>query len=381
MRILRIVLPFLILNLTLTSFAKDEVSYVELEKGFSDPPMQSRIHAYWWWLNGNVTPRAITRDLEEMKKLGWGGAAIFDADGSGQWGNRSVAAGPLFGSPQWRSLFVHTLREADRLGLELSLNIQSGWNLGGPNVQPETAAKMVVWSETQVAGGKKIDLTLPAPKHNKRYYRDIAVVGYKVDSFRPSETENISFKLAASSSQPEHPTSMAVDNNAETFWVSGGTQPGEGPTPKNPVWFEFQFNKPVSINAISILGRPGYGPLECELQCSTKGQAVQSIKELKVHDGRTTRIALKPTEADTFRLVISRAYDPYYPDQTRNAQIAEITLHGENQNWPEKKTQRKPIRDLPLKICFQRIGLVLSRRHSFINGRSSRTRRGRRAHS
>jgi hypothetical protein len=161
--------------------AKEEVASADLEEGFADPPMESRIHAYWWWLNGNVTPAAITRDLEEMKKMGWGGALICDADGASQWGNRTVPAGPLFGSDKWRNLFVHTLREADRLGLDLSLNIQSGWNLGGPNVQPEMAAKDVVWSEKQITGGTKTDITLPMPKHDKRFYRDIAVVGYKVN--------------------------------------------------------------------------------------------------------------------------------------------------------------------------------------------------------
>ncbi|MGD0516774.1 MAG: glycosyl hydrolase [Thermoguttaceae bacterium] len=170
-------------------FAGD-ISSADLEKGFGNPPMESRIYAYWWWLNGNVTPQAITRDLEEMKKMGWGGAAIFDANGANQRENRNVPAGPLFGSEQWRGLFVHTLREADRLGLELSLNIQSGWNVGGPNVQPETAAKTVVWSETQVAGGNIIDQSLPTPKHDKRYYRDIAVVGYKIkaDALEASQT-------------------------------------------------------------------------------------------------------------------------------------------------------------------------------------------------
>ncbi len=167
----------LILSRTVAGFAA-VISSVDLEKGFADPPAESRIYAYWWWLNGNVTAESITRDLEEMKKMGWGGAAIMDADGSNQRENRPVPAGPRFGSDRWRSLFVHALREADRLGLQLSLNIQSGWNLGGPNVQPETAAKIVVWSETQVAGGKKIDQSLPVPKHDKRFYRDIAVVGY-----------------------------------------------------------------------------------------------------------------------------------------------------------------------------------------------------------
>lgn len=103
-----------------------------LESVFTDPPLDARTRCYWWWLNGNVTKDAITRDLEQMKEKGFGGAMIFDADGSEQRGNQRVPAGPMFGTPAWRALFRHALQEAARLGLELSLSIQSGWNLGGP---------------------------------------------------------------------------------------------------------------------------------------------------------------------------------------------------------------------------------------------------------
>ncbi|MDW7979278.1 MAG: glycosyl hydrolase, partial [Verrucomicrobiales bacterium] len=63
-----------------------------LESGFKDPPQQARLWAYWWWLNGNVTEAAITRDLEEMKSLGFGGAVIMDAGGADQRGNARVPA-------------------------------------------------------------------------------------------------------------------------------------------------------------------------------------------------------------------------------------------------------------------------------------------------
>ena len=111
----------------------------------------------------------------------------------------------------------------------------------------------------------------------------------------------------------------------------------------------------MTINGISILGRPGYGPQECELQASTKGKPLQSVKEFNVHDGRTTRIEFKPVEADTFRLLIFRVYEPYYPDQPRNAQVAELTLHGENRNWPGKTITRKPIKDFLDKIAVKEL--------------------------
>jgi hypothetical protein len=140
-----------------------------LAEGWTNPPTDARLRAYWWWLNGNVTKEAITRDLEEMKAMGFGGALICDADGASQDGNDKVPHGPDFFSPQWREFYKHTLREASRLGLEMSLNIQSGWNLGGPGVTADDAAKKVVWTETRVTGPTNLALTLPEPKKRDDY--------------------------------------------------------------------------------------------------------------------------------------------------------------------------------------------------------------------
>ncbi len=143
-----------------------------LEAGWQNPPDAAKLRAYWWWLNGNVTKASITRDLEEMERQGFGGALICDAGGAAQDGNAEVPHGPTFFSPAWRELYKHTLREANRLGLEMSLNIQSGWNLGGPNVRAADAAKKLVWSQTTIKGGAKISQQLPAPQHADPYYQD-----------------------------------------------------------------------------------------------------------------------------------------------------------------------------------------------------------------
>src|SRR5207249_1434269 len=148
----------------------------QLESGFIDPPRDARLCAYWWWLNGNVTKAAITRDLEQMKARGFGGALICDAGGATQDGNAPVPHGPTFFTPQWRELYKHALREADRLGLEMSLNIQSGWNLGGPMIAAEDSAKKLVWSELVVQGPTNFATALPAPKARDNYYREIAVL-------------------------------------------------------------------------------------------------------------------------------------------------------------------------------------------------------------
>ncbi len=173
-----------------------------LEEGFRLPPQSAGVRCFWWWLNGNVTKEAITRDLEEMKAKGFSGAMIFDAGGAEQRGNRQVPAGPMFTTPAWRELFVHAVREADRLGLELSLSIQSGWNLGGPMVTPEMAAKMLTWSEIQVQGPATFRDRLPQPRTKDEFYRDIAVLAYPVRS-RDAESAPPIRDLAAKTASKE----------------------------------------------------------------------------------------------------------------------------------------------------------------------------------
>ncbi|HEX5790655.1 MAG TPA: glycosyl hydrolase [Luteolibacter sp.] len=147
-----------------------------LDAGFRQPPASAGIRCFWWWLNGNVTAAAITRDLEEMKAKGYSGALIFDADGSSQGGHQQVPPGPLFGSPEWTALFVHACKEAKRLDLELSLNIQSGWNLGGPSVSEEDSCQQVVWSTAEVQGPSDFNKPLAQPNIKGGFYRDFRVI-------------------------------------------------------------------------------------------------------------------------------------------------------------------------------------------------------------
>ena len=161
-------------------------SAVDLEQGWRDPPRESGVRCWWWWLNGNVTKAAITKDLEAMHEKGFSGAMIFDADGSGQKGNRRAPEGPMFGSEEWTELYLHALNEGKRLGLKLGLSIQSGWNLGGPRVPLDDAAKQLTWSETRIEGSGQIARKLLLPEHNFNYYRDIRVLAWPDHSSQAS---------------------------------------------------------------------------------------------------------------------------------------------------------------------------------------------------
>jgi len=141
-----------------------------LENGFRQPPDAARPWVYWFWLNGNITRAGITADLEAMRRVGIGGALIMEVD-------QGVPVGPVdFMSPRWRALFRHVHAEAKRLGLEINMNDDAGWNgSGGPWIKPAEAMQQVVWTETNVTGPRHFVGKLPAPQRVADFYRDIIV--------------------------------------------------------------------------------------------------------------------------------------------------------------------------------------------------------------
>ena len=140
-----------------------DVTYQSIKENFKNPPSDYGVNCYWWWLNGNVTKESITKDLEAMRSKNFHGAMLFDAGGHNQWGNKDIPQGPLFGSSEWNELFAFAMDEAKRLGLVMSFNIQSGWNLGGPRVTPQHAAKQITYSEKIVSGSNKGTIKLDLP--------------------------------------------------------------------------------------------------------------------------------------------------------------------------------------------------------------------------
>lgn len=169
-----------------------------LRSGFAQPPDAAKLRCYWWWLNGNTTEATITRDLTEMSRKGFGGVLLVDANGSNQGGNDNVRPGPTFGSPEWARLYVHALKTAAALHLEVTLNAVSGWNLGGPDVTPADAAKLLTWSRTEV-GKNGFSGVLPMPPIKNGFYWQIAVLAYPLahGAALPGEPDSGRISIAA----------------------------------------------------------------------------------------------------------------------------------------------------------------------------------------
>jgi len=155
---------------------------VNLQQGFQNPPMSARPCVFWWWMNSMGTKESLTRDLGELKAKGFGGGMLFDTGSSAYINAAQKPLGPEFASKKWKELFVHALKEAERLGLEISLNFQSGWNPGGPSVLPEDGMIKIVHTEIVVTGPTHLRTVLP--KDRGYFYRDIIVQAYRISSGR-----------------------------------------------------------------------------------------------------------------------------------------------------------------------------------------------------
>ena len=145
----------------------------QLDRDFQQPPDSARPWVYWFWLNGNITSNGITADLEAMKRVGIGGVLIMEVD-------QGAPVGPAdFMGSQWRDLFKHVVGEARRLGLEVNMNNDAGWNgSGGPWIKPEESMQKVVWSETNLTGPSRFEGALAQPETVAGYYRDISVLAF-----------------------------------------------------------------------------------------------------------------------------------------------------------------------------------------------------------
>ena len=162
----------------------------DLKEAFKDPPDSARPGVYWYFMDGNMSRRGITNDLESMKQAGIGNLIFLEV-------NVGVPRGPVdFLSEEWQGLFAHAVREAQRLGIAITLGTGPGWTgSGGPWVRPEQSMQHLVASSIELKGPARCDTALPVPDPREPYfgrntlderlsrqwmdfYEDVAVLAY-----------------------------------------------------------------------------------------------------------------------------------------------------------------------------------------------------------
>lgn len=113
---------------------------------------ESKPWSRWWWEGNALTKAGITAEMEAYKKAGLGGLEITPIYGVHGYEKQFIN----FLSPEWMELFLHTLKEADRLDMGIDMATGTGWPFGGPWIDEEHACRNMYHRVYEVNGGESL---------------------------------------------------------------------------------------------------------------------------------------------------------------------------------------------------------------------------------
>ena len=135
----------------------------------------SKAGSRWWWLGSAVTEKGLTWQMEQMASHGIGTLEITPL--YGVQGND--ANNISFLSPKWMQMLEYTIKEGKRLGIQIDMNLGTGWPFGSPETPLSEAACKVVVVDSLVDSKLAKSITLSAPQKEQRYARLIVQKDFK----------------------------------------------------------------------------------------------------------------------------------------------------------------------------------------------------------
>lgn len=283
---------------------------------FVDPPDEARPRAWWHWMDGNVDPEGIERDLRWLHASGVRGAQVFD----GGMGGPLVVPSPVRpGTPEWEQAIDVAVETAASLGMELAVATSSGWSAsGGPWVAPRDAMKKVVWSACEVTGGAPIEVGLPplpdvpgAYQDCPRWGADGAAGGFAVDwrvlAFPADAARAILTPASVHASSALDDVACLTDD----LFGPALALPRD-PDHRSSAWIEQEFDEPTTVRSVTVglPGPRGFGaapPADAVLQASDDGIEYRDVAQLPPSAVPARTAGFAAVTARRFRLVLSAA--------------------------------------------------------------------------
>ncbi len=208
----------------------------DLEKNFVTPPDPVKPAIWWYWGESITTDHGITQDLESLKRVGFGGAVIYEQ----VFANSPDALKSL--SPEWLARVRFAAAECARLNLTLEVNVSDGYVAGGPWITPALGMQRLVASEIAIEGGRPVSMVLPQPPTKLNYYRDVAVLAYPT----PAGGEPDAVPTPVCTSEP------AKINLKQLFSNDGRTMaPIEPPKDGQPVVVQLDYGRPCTLRSVT----------------------------------------------------------------------------------------------------------------------------------
>lgn len=361
-------------SLCASSLMCEGQSAAELDRGFQMPPASARPRVWWHWMNGNITKEGIALDLDWMNRVGIVGYQNFDVTFDTP---QVVDKRLVYMTPEWKDAFHFALEKAESLGFEVAVAGSPGWSeSGGPWVKPQEGMKKLVWSETEIAGGKPFHGVLtPAPtatgpfgnlaqsdlmgqmgggEHPKPpidFGADVAVVAFR----EPTD------EMTMAQLKPVVTTSAGAAIDASILWdgdLNREVKFAAAPAGEKS-WMQFEFPAPQRIQGVTLaMGGPrdplaifategGGGPV---LSSSDDGVTFHPIVTLPTAGAVQHTMEFAPVTARYFRLTFiePRLRAEEKPPATASVHtIAELELHtGARVNRLEEKAGFAALQDL-----------------------------------
>ena len=131
--------------------------------------------ARWWWLGSAVTEQGLSWQMEQMASHGIGTLEITPL-----YGVKGNDANNIpFLSPQWMKKLEYTVNKGKHLGIQIDMNLGTGWPFGSPETPLEEAACKIIVVDTLIDSRLAKNITLHAPEKERDCAKLIAQKDYK----------------------------------------------------------------------------------------------------------------------------------------------------------------------------------------------------------
>ncbi len=177
----------------------------QMRKAFEQPPNDTRPMVRWWWFGPAVTKPQLQKQLEAMKKSGFGGFEVQPTYPLALDGSVPGLVNLKFLSPEFLDDLNFVAAKAKELGLRMDLTMGSGWPYGGAQISLDDSAGRLRVQRTSVGA----DGTLKPPQPRE---------GDTVLAAFDDSQQQIPLKDGAAQIPTTQPAPKAI-----TYFISGHT--------------------------------------------------------------------------------------------------------------------------------------------------------------
>jgi alpha-L-rhamnosidase len=307
-----------------------------LSAQFRQPPAWAKPWVQYWWF-ADVKKEDITRDLEAMQRQGIQGALVWPDDLDFDAKNKRE----LF------ELLKHTLAEADRLDMDMNIKpMQGATAMAGDWIDREHALKSPVWSWMEVQGPQQHFRIDADPKANQGFYRDVAVLAYKVEAAHETAANHIKkARGKVTGSEAVKNPEFAVDEDPTTSALVSAIRLSCFPETllglvldlypsRSSKWIACEFPEAHTVSSVVVCVNDHVDmPTELELQRSDDGKVYSPICKWRAKMDDPTPIRFQRMQSRFYRLVIT---ENNTSDLRPFLQIRQFDLldDAERASWP-----------------------------------------------